>query len=66
MEPSLFRIMETGSMTNEVIISQDDSSETKIIDKIMKVKYDIQRATNFTFWPYSSGVSIASYKFSKF
>jgi hypothetical protein len=41
MELGLFRIMQTGSMTSEVIISQDGSSETKIkykIEKIMKVK----------------------------
>jgi len=36
MEPGLFRIMETGSMTNEEIISQDGSSETKIKYKIEK------------------------------
>jgi len=38
-EPGLFRIMQTGSMTNKVIISRDGSSETKVKYQIEK-KYE--------------------------
>jgi len=53
MEPGLFRIMQRGLMTNEVIISRDGSSETKIKYQIekenMKVKHKIQNAINLMF-----------------